>query len=49
MLHKGETAMKIMLGVCSVFIALVLADAPAALPAGRIRRRTRSRSLGNLS
>ena len=30
MLHKGETAMKIMLGVCSVFIALVLADAPAA-------------------
>jgi homoserine O-acetyltransferase/O-succinyltransferase len=27
---QGGTAMKIMLGVCSVFIALVLADAPAA-------------------
>jgi homoserine O-acetyltransferase len=28
--HKGGTAMKTMLGVCSVFIAFVLADAPAA-------------------
>jgi homoserine O-acetyltransferase/O-succinyltransferase len=30
MLHKGGTAMKIMLGVCSVFIAFMLANAPAA-------------------
>jgi hypothetical protein len=28
---QGGTAMKTMLGVCSVFIAFVLADAPAAL------------------